>query len=249
MTPKQQFQKERKINLKRLSSAKSLQKASEKILIKLLDYKYPYSFDWLGFPIIQWPQDVFAIQEIIWKVKPDLIIETGVAHGGGLIFYASLLELLGRGKVVGIEINLLPHNRRAIKRHPLSRRITLVDGSSVDPKVIKKVSRIALRHKKVMVVLDSFHTREHVLRELELYSKFVNKGSYIIVFDTIIEKFPRGYFSNRKDSSWRPWDKGNNPASAVKKFLKINKHFIPDKEIDCKILFTHAPGGFLKRVK
>jgi len=183
------------------------------------------------------------MQEIIWKVKPDLIIETGIAYGGGLIFYASILELIGEGKVLGIDIDIRKHNRKEIEKHKMFKRIKMIEGSSTDRKVLKQVEKIAKKHKKIMVCLDSLHTHNHVLDELNLYSKFVNKNSYLVVFDTIIEYMPKGFFKDR------PWDKGNNSKTAVDKFLKNNKNFVVDKEIENKLLISVVPGGYLKRIK
>ena len=243
MNPIKQFELEREKNIKKLSQNKKLKKLALEFFINSWKYKYSYSFNWLGRPIIQIPQDIVALQEIIWEVKPDLIIETGIAHGGGLIFYASILELIGKGEVLGIDIDIREHNRKEIEKHKMAKRIKMIEGSSTDEKVIKEVEKIVKRHKKVMVCLDSLHTHKHVLKELNLYSKFVSKGSYLIVFDTIIEYMPKGFFKDR------PWDKGNNPATAVRTFLKNNKNFIIDKEIENKLLITSAPGGFLKKIK
>lgn len=243
MNQKKLFKKERKENIKNLAKDKKLKLLALKFIIDSSKYKYSYNFDWLGRPIIQIPQDIVALQEIIWETKPDLIIETGIAHGGGLIFYASMLELIGRGEVLGIDIEIRKYNRKEIEQHKMAQRIKMIEGSSIDPKVIEKVGEIVKKHNRVMVCLDSLHTRNHVLRELNLYSKFVSIGNYLIVFDTIIEYFPKGFFQNR------PWDKGNNPATAVKEFLRKNKNFIADKEIENKLLISSAPGGFLKRIK
>lgn len=243
MDPIQRFKKEKQENIQKLAKDRVLKSLTTKFLYDSTKYKYSYNFEWLGRPIIQFPQDIMAMQEIIWEVKPDLMIETGIAHGGSLIFYASLLELIGRGEVLGIDIDIRKHNRKEIEKHKMFKRIKMIEGSSVDKKVIKKVKKIVQKHKKIMVCLDSLHTHEHVLKELNLYSKFVSKGSYLVVFDTIIEYFPKGFFKNK------PWDKGNNPATAVKEFLKKNKNFIADKNIENKLLITCAPGGFLKRVK
>jgi cephalosporin hydroxylase len=243
MNPIKLFDLERGKNIRKLGENKNLKNLVLKFMIDSSKYKYSYNFDWLGRPIIQIPQDIVALQEIIWKVKPDLIIETGIAHGGGLIFYASMLELIGKGKVLGIDIDIREYNRKEIEKHKMAKRIKMIEGSSTDEKVIKEVEKIVKRHKKVMVCLDSLHTHEHVLKELELYSPFVSKGSYLVVFDTIIEYFPKGFFKDR------PWDKGNNPFTAVKEFLKHNKNFVIDKEIENKLLITCAPGGFLKRIK
>jgi len=243
MNPVRKFQLFRKKNVKEMAKSRELRKYAHNFILDSSKYKYSYNFDWLGRPIIQLPQDIVALQEIIWEVKPDLIIETGIAHGGGLIFYASMLELIGRGEVLGIDIDIRKHNRKEIEKHPLFKRIKMIEGSSTDEKVIKKVKRIVKAHKKVMVCLDSLHTHEHVLKELNLYSEFVSRGSYLIVFDTIIEYMPKGFFKDR------PWDKGNNPATAVKAFLKKNKNFVVDKEIENKLLITAAPGGFLMKIK
>ena len=238
-----QFEEEKKKNIRKLGRDKKLKLSALKFIIDSFPFNYSYNFDWLGRPIIQFPQDIVVLQEIIWEVKPDLIIETGIAHGGGLIFYASMLELIGRGEVLGIDIDIREHNKKEIEKHPLFKRIKMIEGSSVDEKVIKEVEKVVKRHKKVMVCLDSLHTHEHVLKELNLYSKFVTKGNYLVVFDTVIEDFPKGFFQNR------PWDKGNNPATAVKAFLKKNKNFVVDKEIENKLLITSVPGGFLKKIK
>lgn len=184
------------------------------------------------------------MQEIIWRVKPDLIIETGIAHGGSLVFYASMLELLGNdGQVVGIDIDIRPHNRVEIEHHPMFKRIVLLQGSSVDDEVAEQVRSLAQGKRSVLVCLDSNHTHAHVLRELELYSSLVTKDSYLVVFDTIIEDMPVGSFTDR------PWDKGNNPKTAVWEFLKTNDRFEPDQEIPNKLLITVAPDGYLKCVR
>jgi len=243
MNPIKSFDLERDKNIRKLGKNKNLKNLVLKFIIDSSKYKYSYNFDWLGRPIIQIPQDIIALQEIIWKTKPDLIIETGIAHGGGLIFYASMLELIDKGEVLGIDIDIREYNRREIEKHKMAKRIKMIEGSSTDEKVIKEVEKIVKRHKKVLVCLDSLHTHKHVLKELELYSPFVSKGSYLVVFDTIVEYFPKGFFKDR------PWDKGNNPLTAVKEFLKHNKNFVVDKEIENKLLITSAPGGFLKRIK
>ena len=212
--------------------------------INSIDKKYTYNFTWLGRPIIQFPQDIIALQELIWNVKPDLIIETGIAHGGSLIFSASMLELLGgNGHVLGIDIDIREHNRKEIERHPLFKRITMIQGSSTDPEIAKKVYALAKDKKKILVVLDSFHTHDHVLKELELYSPLVSPESYLVVFDTIIEDLPENYFPDRS------WGKGNNPKTAVWEFLRTNNRFIIDKEMENKLLITVAPDGYLKCVK
>lgn len=204
-------------------------------------YKYSYNFTWLGRPIIQFPQDMLAMQEIIWRVKPDLIVETGIAHGGSLIFYASLLELIGGdGRVLGIDVDIRQHNRIEIEQHPLCKRITMIEGSSIDGKVVNSVREFAQTKQRVLVVLDSNHTHSHVLRELELYSPLVKRGGYLVIFDTVIEDMPEDFFPDR------PWGKGNNPKTAVREFLAHNRRFQIDAEMEGKLLITVAPGGYLK---
>ena len=207
-------------------------------------WKYTYHFSWLGVPIIQAPQDIVAIQELVWEVKPDLIIETGVAHGGSLVLSASMLELLGGDRqVVGIDIDIRPHNRQAIEAHPLASHIILIEGSSIDEAVIEQVREIASTRRRVMVMLDSNHTHEHVREELDLYSPLVKSGSYLVVYDTAIEDMPEDFFPNR------PWSKDRNPASAVREFLAVNDRFLLAKEIESKLVITVAPGGYLRCVK
>lgn len=215
-----------------------------KWLVESAKVKYSYNFAWMGRPIIQYPQDMIAMQEIIWKVQPDLIIETGIAHGGSLIFYASMLELIGEsGQVLGIDIDIRQHNRLEIEKHPMFKRITMIEGSSIDEDIAKQVYQFAKNKQRVLVVLDSNHTHEHVLKELQLYSSLVTKGSYLVVFDTVVEDMPADFFPDR------PWRKGNNPKTAVWEFLKHNDRFEIDKEMEAKLLITVAPDGYLKCVK
>ncbi len=206
--------------------------------------QYSYNFSWMGRPIIQYPQDMIAMQEIIWQVQPDLIIETGIAHGGSLVYYASLLELIGKGEVLGIDIDIRKHNKAEIEKHPMFKRITMLEGSSISENIVAQVRSIAQGKQDILVVLDSNHTFEHVLSELELYSPFVSVGSYLIVFDTIVEDLPANYFKEK-----RPWGIGNNPKTAVFEFLKNNTDFVIDEEIDNKLLISVAPQGYLKRIK
>ena len=205
--------------------------------------QYMNNFSWLGRPLIQLPSDAMAMQEIIWAVKPDLIIETGVAHGGSVVLSASLLELLGHGEVLGIDIDIRPHNRQAIEAHPLARRISLIEGSSTDPVVVAQVRERAAGKARVLVCLDSNHTHEHVLAELEAYAGLVSVDSYCIVFDTFVEDMPA-------DHVWtdRPWGKGNNPKTAVREWLQDHPEFEIDHSIDDRLLVTSAPDGFLRRV-
>jgi cephalosporin hydroxylase len=238
------FWAEVRSNIEALGRDTALQGLSNIWMREGLRYKYSYNFTWLGRPIIQYPQDIIAMQEIIWRVKPALIIETGIAHGGSLIFYASMLELIGGdGHVLGIDIEIREHNRIEIEKHPMFKRISMIEGSSTDEKVVRQVYEFAKGRKPVLVALDSNHTHAHVLRELELYSPLVTKGSYLVVFDTIIEDMPEDLFPNR------PWGKGNNPKTAVHEFLRTNDRFLIDKEIEHKLLITTNPDGYLKCIK
>ncbi|MGH9395765.1 MAG: cephalosporin hydroxylase family protein [Terriglobia bacterium] len=227
-----------------MAADSELSTLSHRLFLKSCEYRYSYNFTWLGRPIIQFPQDIIAMQEIIWKVKPDLIIETGIAHGGGLIFYASVLELIGGdGQVLGIDVDIREHNRAQIDRHPMSKRIVMIEGPSTEKAVVKKVHEAAKARRQVLVALDSSHTHEHVLKELEIYSPLVTKGSYLVVFDTVIEDMPEDSFPDR------PWGKGNNPKTAVWEFLKSSERFVIDEEIESKLLITVAPNGYLKCIK
>jgi cephalosporin hydroxylase len=214
-------------------------------LVTTAKHEYSYHFSWMGVPIIQYPQDIVATQEIIWEVKPDLIIETGIAHGGSIIYYASLFEMMGivDGHVLGIDIDIREHNRQAIEAHPLFKRITMFEGSSIDDSMIQQVRDFAKGKKRILVILDSHHTHDHVLKELELYSPLVTKDSYLIAFDTVVEDMPEDFFPNRD------WGKGNNPKTAVHKFLQTNDRFEIDKQIQNKLLITVAPDGYLKCIK
>lgn len=239
--PVQQFIEERVQRIESNSKNKPLIEAANAFNTESNKSQYSYNFSWMGRPIIQYPQDMIAMQEIIWQLKPDLIIETGIAHGGSLIYYASLLELIGKGEVLGVDIDIREHNRKEIESHPMYKRISMIEGSSVDENTVSKVRRYTEGKKTVLVSLDSNHTHEHVLHELQLYSPFVTKGSYLIVFDTIVEHLPNDYLPGRA------WSVGDNPKTAVHEFLKKNKQFEVDSSIDNKLLISVAPGGYLKR--
>ena len=220
--------------------------------------KYSYNFTWQGRPIIQYPQDMVAMQEVIWAVKPDLIIETGIAHGGSLIFNASMLAQLdmceaieagisfnpkeSRRKVLGIDIDIRAHNRAAIEAHPMAARIQMIQGSSIAPEITMQVKEVASSYERVLVCLDSNHTHEHVLAELEAYCPLTSVGSYCVVFDTVIEDLPSNMFPDR------PWGPGNSPKTAVLEYLKTHPEFEVDKGIQLKLLITVAVDGYLKRV-
>jgi len=214
--------------------------------------QYSYNFSWLGRPIIQYPQDIVAFQELVFNVRPDLIIETGIAHGGSLVLSASLLVLLdvmdcldprqSKRKVVGVDIDIRPHNHQALDQHPLRFKMELIQGSSIEPSVIDQVRSHANGSSTILVCLDSNHTHDHVLAELNAYSDLTSIGSYCIVFDTCVEELPAG------SSPDRPWDKGNNPKTAVHEWLKSHPEFVIDKDIDNKLMISVAPDGYLRRV-
>jgi cephalosporin hydroxylase len=218
-----------------------VKRLSHQLFLETCRFKYSYNFSWLGRPIIQYPQDIVATQEIIWRVKPDLVVETGIAHGGSLVFYASMMALLGGPrKVLGIDCEIRAPNRREIEDHPLSSYIEMLEGSSIAPEVVAAVHERAKSYERVLVVLDSNHTHEHVARELALYSDLVGHGSYIVVFDTVIEDMPAEFFPDR------PWGPGDNAGTAVREFLQKNPRFEVDREIQDKLLLTVAPGGYLR---
>lgn len=241
--PIQQFIDERTQRVQANASDKGLQAAANQFNEQSNRAQYSYNFSWMGRPIIQYPQDMIAMQEIIWNIQPDLIIETGIAHGGSLIYYASLLELIGKGKVLGIDIDIRAHNRAEIEKHPMFKRIEMIQGSSIAQETVDQVKAFAKDYKTVLVVLDSNHTHQHVLDELELYSPLVSVGSYLVVFDTIVEFMPDGYLPGR------PWGKGDNPWSAAQAFLKSHPEFEIDRSVDNKLLISVAPEGYLKRVR
>ncbi len=249
MTPQQQFQKECAEEVKAQGSDAALNEATRDWMNKANARKYSYHFEWMGRPIIQYPQDIVAMQELIWRVQPELIIETGIAHGGSLIFSAAMLELNAacggpqHAEVLGIDIDIRAHNRAAIEAHPMAKRITMLQGSSVAPEIVAQARAKAAGKAKVLVILDSNHTHEHVMGELEAYAPLTTVGSYCVVFDTVIEDLPNDMFPDR------PWGVGNNPKTAVWQYLKDHTEFEIDKAIDHKLLVTVAPDGYLKRVR
>lgn len=268
--PIKKFQQECQANIADISQDKNLKELSLRWFRDSLKYKYSYNFSSLGRPIIQYPQDIVGIQELIWQTKPDLILETGIAHGGSLILSASMLALLdyseaiehGRvldpkstlRRVLGIDIDIRAHNRTAIEAHPLAHRIDMIQGSSISEDVIAQVHKVASRYKRILVMLDSNHTHEHVLRELEAYASLTSPGSYCVVFDTVVEDLPDSMFPDR------PWGKGNNPKTAVWEFLRRLKeethlaadgaqlNFEVDTMLESKLLITVAPNGYLRRI-
>ena len=227
-------------------------KTASDFLLQSISDRYSYNFSWLSRPIIQYPQDIVAFQELVSEARPDLILETGIAHGGSLVLSASMLCLLdvmegldprqSPRKVVGVDIDIRPHNRKALDEHPLRFKMELIQGSSIAPEIIQQVRSHADGIDQVLVSLDSNHTHEHVLAELNAYADLVSVGSYCIVFDTVVEDLPAGSFPDR------PWDVGNNPKTAVHEWLKTHPDFEIDKDIDIKLLISVAPDGYLKRI-
>ena len=253
-----EFRKEVVDRIAKNNANAELQAAAQNFMLASTEPKYSYNFAWQGIPIIQYPQDIIAMQEIIWKVKPDLIIETGIAHGGSLIFSASMLALMdmseaiendtkidpkvSKRKVLGIDIDIRNHNRIAIEAHPMAARIQMIQGSSVSEEVIRQVYEVAANYQKILVCLDSNHTHEHVLEELNAYAPLTSKDSYCVVFDPIVENMPKGTYPDRV------WGPGNNPKTAVWEYLATHKEFKIDQEIQGKLLITVAPDGYLKRI-
>jgi cephalosporin hydroxylase len=248
MDPIKQFEEEKRARIEAYGTDAGFKSLSKQWLMESMRKKYVYNFSWLGRPVIQNPIDMVAMQELIWTVKPDLIIETGIAHGGSLVFSASMLELMslcggGDGEVLGIDIDIRPHNRKEIEAHPLAKRISMIEGSSVDTAVIAEVRRRACGKRRVLVCLDSNHTYEHVRAELDAYAPLTSIGSYCVVFDTFVEDAPADLFPDR------PWGPGDNPKVAVAEYLKTHPEFEIDTSVENKLLITVAPDGFLRRVR
>ena len=239
---------------------KKLKSLTKQWLKESTTNNYSYHFEWLGLPVIQYPQDIIGTQQLIWRTQPDLIIETGIARGGSLILYASILELLAqcggskKACVLGIDIDIRAHNKKAILEHPMSKRIEMLEGSSVSKNIVDKVKAKARSAKKTMIFLDSNHTHQHVLEELKNYAPLVSRGSYLVVFDTVIEELPNSLFKDR------PWRKGNSPQTAIVEYLQHLEHgktfasdgkqlqFEVDEEMEGRLMITVAPGGYLRRL-
>lgn len=260
MTEHDNFKAECRAEVAQQGADAELKALTNKWIIKAAEHKYSYHFEWLGRPIIQHPQDMVGLQQLLWTVQPDLVIETGIARGGSLIFTASILELIAQcggnqnAKILGVDIDIRAHNREAILAHPMSKRIEMIQGSSISKEVLESVKSYAKGFKRILVCLDSNHTHDHVLEELKLYAPLVSPGSYCIVFDTIVEDMPEGF------GPVRPWGKSNNPKTAVWEYLKQlqNQSVVADdggqlklaidKEIEDQLLITVAPDGFLRRM-
>ena len=264
------FQEEVAARVAAQEGNQELTQSARALLLSSIDAKYSYNFAWLSRPVIQYPQDIVAMQELIWDVKPDLIIETGIAHGGSLIMSASMLAMLDyceaveagvtldpkatKRRVLGLDIDIRPHNRAAIQAHPMAHRIDMIQGSSIADEVVQQVHNYAKGYKRILVCLDSNHTHDHVMGELEAYAPLVSPGSYCCVFDTVVEDLPVEMFPDR------PWAPGNNPKTAVWEYLKrLNGEgrqavdgaklaFEIDKAVENKLLITVAPDGYLRRL-
>lgn len=243
-----QFADEKAARIEAYARDNGFQACSRAWLEESMRKSYVYNFCWMGRPIIQNPVDIVAMQEIIWAVKPDLIIETGIAHGGSLIFSAAMLELNAAcggpadAEVLGVDIDIRAHNREAIEAHPMYKRISMIQGSSIVPEIIRQVHAKAAGKRRVLVSLDSNHTHAHVLAELQAYAPLVSVGSYCVVFDTVIEDLPDGTFPNR------PWSRGDNPKTALREYLQAHPEFEIDRSVNPKLMISAAPDGFLKRV-
>lgn len=244
MDPVEQFFSEREADIERMIEDEELFSKSLDWMRHADEYKYTYNFTWLGRPIIKYPNDIVVMQEVIWDVQPDLIIETGIAHGGSIVFSASMLEMIGGdGQVLGIDVDIRDHNRERIENHPMYDRIEMVEGDSVSDDIVDVAAEYVSESDTVMVFLDSNHTHDHVLAELERYSEFVTEGSYLVLPDTFIEHFPEGYYDDR------PWDVGNNPMTALREFLDGTDEFEVDEKKSFKAMISEAPNGYLKKVR
>ncbi|WP_019882514.1 MULTISPECIES: cephalosporin hydroxylase family protein [unclassified Methylophilus] len=259
MNPIEQFELEKAQRIDQLSNDNAFKELSRNWVEQSMRKSYVYNFSWMGRPVIQYPQDMMAMQELVWEVKPDLIIETGIAHGGSLIMNASYLAMLDycdslesgipldpkapKRRVLGLDIDIREHNKKAIEAHPMSHRIDMIQGSSIDASTIEQVKSYSKNYQRILVCLDSNHTHDHVLAELNAYASLVSIGSYCVVFDTFVEDVPKDVFTNR------PWEPGNNPKTAVWDFLDKNQNFSIDKTIQNKLQITVAPDGFLKRIR
>ncbi len=257
MDPVERFKKERDASLLDFRNDAGFQNLSQDWLRESMQRRYVYNFDWMGRPIIQYPQDMVALQEIVWGTKPDVILETGIAHGGSLILSASLLAMLDyadaveRGelldpakpkrRVVGIDIDIRAHNRAAMESHPMASRITMIEGSSTAQETIDRAKEAVGDAKRVMVCLDSMHTHDHVVAELDAYATLVTPGCYCLVLDSFVEDMPQGFFKDR------PWDVGNNPKTALHSWLQDHPDFTIDRDMATKLQVTVAPDGFLRR--
>lgn len=243
---REEFNRNSVMQSEALGRDKELFDRSLELVLELDRFDYSYLWTWLGVPIIQMPADVMATQEVIWTTKPDIIIETGVARGGSVLFMASILELIGKGRVIGIDIDIRPHNRASIESHPMSKRVSLIEGPSDTSETLERVKALIPEGASVMVVLDSDHSRDHVLAELRTYGPLVTKGCYLVVADTLV-----GYVdeANAPRKRSKVWFKGNEPLSALNDYLKETDRFEVDPVINGKLVISSSPGGYLRCIE
>jgi cephalosporin hydroxylase len=240
---REDFESDKRKNAQAQSADKNLADVAHEFIVRSDKYGYGYQWTWLGLPIIQMPQDILLTQEIIWECKPDVIIETGVAWGGSVVLYASILQLIGKGNVVAVDVNLMDHVTAQIMGYSFSNRINLYKGSSVDPSIVSRIKSHIEPGQSVMVLLDSSHTHEHVLAELKLYAPLITKGQFLIVSDTVVDDIPpQGHRP-------RPWGPGNNPKTALVSYLKSTDRFVVDGYLNSKLMLTYSPGGYCRCVE
>ena len=240
---RKQFETQRKNDIDRLCENRDIFTQSKDMIMGLDEYNYTYLWSWMGLPIIQWPADIMATQEVLWSVKPDIVIETGVARGGSVVFMASLLKMMGKGKVIGVDIDIRAHNREAIETHPMSSNISLIEGPSTALETLEKVRSQISDDDVVMVILDSDHSYDHVLNECRAYSGFVTKGSYLVVADTFVGHLNKDEAPTKRS---KIWFKGNEPLAARDQFLSETVTFEVDNEINGKLVLSSSPGGYLR---
>ena len=243
MFNREEFEADKRIKAEAQARDPALRQKALDLVIESDKYHYGYQWTWLGLPIIQLPQDIVATQEIIWATKPDVIIETGIAWGGSVVLYASILQLIGKGEVVAIDLNLYDHVSKQIMDYPFSSRIHLYKGSSTDPGVVARVKSHVKAGQSVMVLLDSNHTHEHVLDELRTFGPMVTKGQYVVVSDTVVEDMPA---QTHRPRAWGP---GNNPQTALRAYLKETDRFEIDQQVNRKLLLTYTPDGYCRCIK
>ncbi len=239
-----EFEAHKRAQALALGRDQSVFDGSVRYMLQLDPYDYSYLWSWMGVPVIQMPADVLATQEVIWTTKPDIIIETGVARGGSVLFMASLLELIGKGQVIGVDIDIRAHNRASIEQHPMSKRVTLIEGGSVDEDTLARVRAAIPAGARVMVVLDSDHSRDHVLAECKAYGQLVTPGCYMVVADTMIGHVEASEAPQKRS---KIWSKGDEPLSALKQYLAESDFFEVDEVLNGKLVLSSSPGGYIRR--